>query len=164
MSIDTSKLVKLLRMLTSSHDGEVLAAVARINGMVAGAGVDWADLVRESEAGLTEEQVRRVYEEGLAEGVEIGKRRAQPSSGRLWQDANGASAPAKEAGAKSFDVLEDVMEAAKQYDGQLTAFELDFCESMRSRISVYGARTFVSPKQWAVIERMKDRFQSKGWL
>lgn len=43
--MNTDLLVKLMRMTTSSHDGEVLAAIRRANAMLAAEKKDWGDVL-----------------------------------------------------------------------------------------------------------------------
>ena len=82
MSIDPGteeKLAKLIRMLSSSNDGEVMAAVRAIQKTLNGAGADIHDLAARVKGGgkLSEAEMRKIYEAG----VEAGKNDAAVDKG-----------------------------------------------------------------------------------
>lgn len=48
--MDTSRLVKLLRLSSSDQDGEALSAIRKANALLRTAGIDWADILVTSSA------------------------------------------------------------------------------------------------------------------
>jgi uncharacterized membrane protein YebE (DUF533 family) len=153
------KLAKLLRMTTSSHDGEVLAAVNRINALVTANAIDWdAVFANGNGAALTEKQMSRIYIEGYERGLRDGQQKARPE--RDWTPAGSA-----EAGQDNHR-LEIILEAAAaaEADGLLSEWEVDFTGSMRERIRTYGSRTYVSERQWKSIDRLEAKLRIHGYM
>src|SRR6516164_3252906 len=71
MNIDpvADKLGKLLRMLSSSRDGEVIAAARAILRTLEGAGADIHELARRVENGkLSKADMQRIYDAAYADG------------------------------------------------------------------------------------------------
>jgi hypothetical protein len=68
--MDKDKLVKLLRMTTSSQDGEALNAIRMANAMLKAAGLDWDRLVNSAPASPASDsvpwQTARPYRGGFA--------------------------------------------------------------------------------------------------
>jgi hypothetical protein len=79
------KVGKLLRLLTSDHDGEVVAAARKLNRALEQAGLDMHDLADglangERSSGLPDEaEVRKIYQRGYLDG-----RRAEQEQ-QVWQ-------------------------------------------------------------------------------
>lgn len=43
--MDRDKFIKVLKMTTSSHEGEALAAIRKVNDMISAANLQWDDLI-----------------------------------------------------------------------------------------------------------------------
>lgn len=157
-----AKLVKLLRMLTSSHDGEVLAAANRINGLLVANDLDWEQLLSGASVELTREQMERIYKAGYQKGLDDAAK-AQPPSTDDWAPAG--TARAAEVGRQFNDVCA-ILEAAGRagLQGLLSDFEKSFSISMAERIHDWGQRAFISEKQWAVLNRLRSKLQREGFL
>jgi hypothetical protein len=156
-----ARAAKLLRMLTSSHDGEVLAAANRLNALVISHGVDWdAALGGNDGPTLSQEQMQRLYDEGYNRGFVDGQQQAKPA--RDWTPTGGTSA---EVGS-DYVRLKLILAAAKEADEAdlLNDFEIEFYTSMRGRLSRYGQSTFVSEKQWAVLDRLHQKLDRYGFI
>lgn len=65
-----SKLAKLLRMLRSNYDGEVIAAAGKITGMAAAHDIDWDAVLTPATVDLTREQMEQLYNAGYQRGIE----------------------------------------------------------------------------------------------
>jgi hypothetical protein len=85
MSIEpvAEKLEKLLRMLSSPREGEVVAAVQAIMRTLKGAGADIHELAACVKGGkLSEADMRRIYDAAFADG----RRAAERDKPDVWQD------------------------------------------------------------------------------
>lgn len=134
-------------MMTSSHDGEVLAAVARVNAILAASGETWEDLLSgASGPDLTQEQLQRVYDEGYKRGRAVGKQHAEHQQG--WRG--------------TYKDLLEIVEAAEMAD--LNPFERQFSNDMFYRVSCYGKKIFVTDKQWAVLFRLREKLADQGLI
>lgn len=121
------KVARLLRMLTSSAEGEVLSAVHALLHVLAGAGLDIHALVERIEKSLSPSKIQKIrdaaYAEGLAAGVEQGRRSAglaQPMgifAGGLDSGLNGYS-------------LQDIARHCARNAHRLNARERGFVESV----------------------------------
>jgi hypothetical protein len=159
--IPTDKIAKLLRMLTSSHDGEVLAAANRLNAIVAANDIDWDQVLANGDGtALTERQMSRIYDEAFERGFREGRQQVRPE--RDWTPADNTSA---EAGQDSHR-LEVILEAAFRAvdDGMLSQWEAEFTGSMRERVRKWGSRVFVSEKQWKSVDRLEEKLTSQGYF
>lgn len=54
------------------------------------------------------------------------------------------------------EYLKDVMDAARG-SGKISEWEEGFMASTEERIEKYGQNTHMSPKQWAVIEKIAEK-------
>jgi hypothetical protein len=155
------RVAKLLRMLTSSHDGEVLAAANRLNAVVAANHIDWdAALTNGNGAALTEEQMSRIYSEGYERGRRDGQQKVRPE--RDWTPAGNTSAEAGQDSHRLEMILETA--ASAEADGLLSTWEVDCAGSMRERFRTYGSRIFVSEKQWNSIDRLEEKLTRHGYF
>lgn len=156
-----AKLAKLLRMLTSSHDGEVLAVANRLNGIVAGYDIDWdAALAGGGGADLTKAQLQKVYDAGYQRGLQEGAVKPREDD---W--ASAGTPRTEEVGGQIEDVRAIIGAAVKaNSDGKLSDFERSFSKSMAERMDDWGRRAFVSEKQWGVLRRLKNKLEREGYL
>ncbi len=157
-----TRLAKLLRMLTSSHHGEILAAVGKINGLIAAYEVDWDDLFAKAGIDLTKEQMQRLYDAGYQKGLEDAAKAAPPSADD-WAAAG--TSRTDEVGHNHANVCA-ILEAAGRANlkNRLSDFERSFSISMAERLEDWGTRAFVSEKQWAVLDRLRTKLQREGFL
>jgi len=146
------RLMKLLSLTTSPHDPEALAAIRKINVIMDANDVSWEELLNGHE--LSRDEMQNIYDAGYAAGEgdhpkksELFKK-AEPN----WQSTAGVG---RTIGDK-IDYLKDVLLASKHCS--LTAFESEFCKSMIARVARYGNSSYVTEKQWAVIDRMNEKF------
>jgi hypothetical protein len=141
------RLAKLLRMVCDRGvDGETLAAASRLSAIVAAYGVDW-DLALNG-GGPTRDQMQEVYDSGYERGLADGRAEVQPE----W-----APVPA----ANSTEHLQIILKAATNdaATGVLTSWEADFSASVRDRLFRYGRRLRVTPKMWAVLDRIETKLR-----
>lgn len=68
--------------------------------------------------------------------------------------------PHEEDVGEQLDYVQELLQDADASEG-LSEWEITFCDSLRDRIQQYGARTRISPKQWAVMERIEQKLY--GW-
>ena len=54
------------------------------------------------------------------------------------------------------DYVQELLQDADASEG-LSEWEISFCDSLRDRVEQYGARTRISLKQWAVLERIEEK-------
>ena len=83
-----SKLGKLIRMLSSSQDGEVLGAARAIVRTLANAGLDVHALaagIGANDKKFSEEEAREIYQHGVAEGRRVAE---QEQSGPFFRNVN----------------------------------------------------------------------------
>jgi uncharacterized protein (UPF0335 family) len=96
-----------------------------------------------------ERELMELYESYL-EGMEAGPKRG-PAGGPAQGSLDFGNHD--EIG-EDFGRVEEIVEAALARS--LSAFERDFCEQMRENLTQYGSHTWVSPKQWEVLERLEE--------
>ena len=109
----TQKLEKLVRLLSSDKDHEVLAAARAIQRTLSGAGSDIHELADRIKGGkLSESEMQRIYDAGVQEG----------------KDAAAAAAGFKNTEGPSW--LEMAEYCAGHDDGRLSAKERGFVEDM----------------------------------
>jgi hypothetical protein len=158
------KLAKCLRLLTSPHDGEVLAAASRINALVVAHDIDWSNTLANGAGGpvLTEEQMSAIYQAAYTRGLADGQQQA----GVGPQPAPNASSHVGSDLAR----IERILAAARVAEergilGSLGRVDLaDFTQSLRDRIQSWGPRTYVSEKQRAVIDRLEERLRRQDLI
>jgi hypothetical protein len=158
------RLAKLLRLACSTGpDGEKLAAVNRIAALVAAHDLDWDQILAANGAQpLAQDQLQKVYDAGYERGDSFGYQRgfAQGQRAAHPQPPDWASVPPQ---THSYEYLEPVITAARSAPFILNDFETQFVESLHGRIRKYGPRTFVSPKQWAVLDRLAQKLERYGY-
>jgi hypothetical protein len=155
------RLAGCLRLLTSNHDGEVLAAASRINGLVSGYGLDWDQLI----GGLSETNMQRLFDAGYQAGLEAAREEAkpEPAAGRDWSFVGGSGSPTA---GQNITRIRKILEAAATAEqaALLDEFETAFTTSMRERVTRYGGSAFISAKQWTVLNRLEDKFKQCGFI
>lgn len=152
------RLAKCLRMLTSSYEGEIISAAARINGIVQANDLDWDAILNGGGRDLTREQMTQIYNTAYARGLEEGAKASKANSAD-WAPAGRARAD--EVGER-IDEVEEILNTVDRVGG--SKFEVEFCESMRDRLESWGPRCFVSEKQWGVLDRIRNRLQAQGHI
>jgi hypothetical protein len=153
------KLAKCLRLLTSPHDGEVLAAASRINAITLAAQIDWDRVLGNGSAGpaLSEEQMSSIYAAAYTRGLADGQQQASAGP----QPATNTSSHVGSDLAR----IERILAAARVAEergilGSLGRVDLvDFTQSLRDRIQSWEPRTYVSEKQRLVIDRLEERLR-----
>ena len=156
------RLAKLLRMICDrSMDGETLAAAGRLSAIAAAHDVCWdRALANGNGPALTEEQMRRIYDEGYQRGHADGQQQARPE--RDWTPAAGTSAHAGTDAPR----IQAIIQASGPAIGisLLSEWEITFLTDIAARFRKYGARTYVSAKQWAVLDRIEAMMRQVGIL
>jgi hypothetical protein len=167
MSSPIEQMVKLLSLLSSDFDHEVLAAARKANMLLVNQDWTWPALLSAGSASaLTEEQLQRVFSAGLAKGEASGYQRAMNDV-----EALGGMTP-KAAAAKPVEIgdeivwLTRILEAAAKAEaaGHLNSWEADFVASRRSAVAQYGRTTFVSPRQRDSLNRLEHSLRRRGYL
>jgi hypothetical protein len=158
------QLVKLLGLLGSSFDGEVLNAARKAEALRLSLDSTWEQLLANgSTSTLTEEQMARIYAAEMQKGEALGYQRGMA-------DAQGMAPPQQTR--VSIEVADDiawierVLAAAEQAetDGYLDEFEVDFSASMRAKVSRFGRATYVSQKQFDALRRLESSLRRRGYL
>ena len=157
-----ARLAKLLRMLTSDHEGEVLNAAAKVVGIVNAHDIDWDEALGGRGDGLSRGDMQRIYDEGYRRGAADAAVSAS-SSPRDDDWAKAGTARSDEIG----DHLEGIrhlltLAADAEGAGKLSPFEKEFCDNMRGRFASWGRRTFVSEKQRDVLARLAAKLERMG--
>lgn len=154
------KLGKLLRMLRSNHDGEVLAAASRINALAVAHDLDWDRMLTAATTDLTREQMTEIYQAGYQRGLEEG---AQASRGSDWGNAG---VPRTDEVGGRIDEVRTILNAAGRaaVDNKLSQFEIDFSISMLERLDDWSDQTFISERQWGVLNRMRNKLTREGYM
>jgi hypothetical protein len=135
----SDRIAKLLRLaLSNGLDGERLAAIGRLSALAAAHDIDWDEAFASNGNGsaLSQEDMQRIYAAGYERAMQDAA--ASKPSADDWAPAGRARAT--EVGSR-LEEVEQILEAAKRYqnDGLLDQWFSDFSESMRARISRYGA-------------------------
>jgi hypothetical protein len=164
MAAEVDQLAKLLGMLGSDFDGEVLVAARKAHALVINNDWTWPQLLANGGGlALTQEQIGRVYAAGLQKGEIVGYQRGMADAQVL------GAPPAKGASIEVADDLawlERILAAAEQAGskGHLDQFETDFSQSMRAKVSRFGRGTFVSQRQFDSLKRLEKSLHRRGHL
>ena len=138
---DVTKLVKLLGMMGSTHDGEVRNAAKLAQRLVAGLGLTW-EQVFAGNGGYSEEKVAQLVKDSYDYGFEKGREQALNDRIRVPQKIG------EQLGSWRYftrTLLDD-------YRPRLTPWELDFCEGFLDR-----GWPCPTPKQQAVFEKIANK-------
>lgn len=137
MSLDAQRLGRILEMLGSSHDGEVVAAARAAERLIKAAGITWTDLAQR----LAEE--RRASEPRPAP-------EARPHTARTYQ-RKPTTPPKKKAtahrGVKGVELVAYLMHPSSQ--ARITHWEKNFILSLKSQGERNGGS--YSEDQWRVL-------------
>jgi hypothetical protein len=164
MAAPVDQLIKLLNMFSSEYDGEVLNAARMAHAKLVAEDWSWEGLFANGSAmALSEEQVQRIYAAGVARGEAQGYQRAMA-------DAQSLAPP--QARPQSIEVADDiewispVLDAAEKAEtaGHLDAFEIDFSQSMRDKLSRFGRGTYLSQRQFDSLKRLEHSLRRRGYL
>jgi hypothetical protein len=158
----TKKLNKVLALLVSPYDGERLAAAARFAAILEAHDIHPSQVLDANggSQALTENQMRRIFEEGYQRGHADGVQQARPA--RDWTPADDTKAEVG-ADAERLKVVLDA--AAKSRDDELLSeWEVQFSNDMRERFERFGARMYVSEKQWAALDRLEAKLRRQDYL
>ena len=120
MSIEpvAEKLEKLLRMLSSPREGEVVAAVQAIMRTLKGAGADIHELAACVKGGkLSETDMQRIYDAAFADGRRAAERDKPAAARDMWRDVEP-------------NWQEIATECRDRGDGRLTQREHEFVNDM----------------------------------
>jgi hypothetical protein len=130
MAVDAARLARLLAMLGSEHDGEVLNAARLAQRAVVSAGATWEEVLNGQgyPKAFVDEVARAAYRDGLAEGKAL----ASPKPKR-----------------KTFAGYAALL--LKKYPAALTEWEVQFCESWTQK------RCRPSDKQFSVFDRLASK-------
>lgn len=152
------KLTKIMMMTSSDQEGQVLAALNRANAILTAEGASWYDVLGTDGAGITQEQMERLYNEGYKRGYEEGQlfeRGQRPrASWKDWQDL----------GQSTFDLEKALKrcEHALNYGFcDFSDFEEEFIASFRDRFALYE-EVRISPRQQAVWNKIVRKLDREG--
>jgi hypothetical protein len=131
--IDRGRLVKLLGMLGSDHEGERVNAGMLADRLVRDAGITWAEIVNGSDIAI--QAVRRLLAENDELRAELAQLRAVAiiPSAQPWRDADDA---------------DDAIEALLLWRAHLNEWEQGFLSSLLRR------RRRLTEKQYAALARI----------
>jgi hypothetical protein len=164
MAAPVDQLIKLLGMLGSTFDAEVLVAARKAHALLVASDWTWPQLLANGSASaLTEEQIAKIYATGMQRGEVVGYQRGMA-------DAQAMGTPPPKCA--SIEVADDlawltrILDAADQAgsNGHLDQFETDFSSSMRAKVSRFGRGTFVSQRQFDSLKRLEKSLQRRGYL
>lgn len=128
------RLIQLLGMLGSEHDGEVLNAARLAQRELGAMGVTWAEVINGG-AGYAQEAANAGYDRGFREGLTRGKREAEEAA-RLKRPPNWQT-----------------FALTLLHEYRLTEWEIGFCENFVER-----GWASPTPKQHGVFERIASKF------
>jgi hypothetical protein len=157
------RLAKLLRLACceTAPDGERQAAIGRLSAIAAANDVDW-DLAFANGNGvaLDQEAASRIYWEGHARGCTETEQRLRPV--RDWSPVEGTKG---EIGPDTERLAVIMKAAAESRDaGLLSDWEVTFSNNMRERLERFGARMYVSAKQWECLDRLEAKLRRQDFL
>src|SRR5262249_29758932 len=131
MTLDRTKLIKVLGMLGSAHDGEALAAARRAQELIRAAGMTWAQAFGDSSHDTDFQKLVRMNRQLAAERSELLEE---------VERLRGSGAPESDEWIEPETTREKV-DLALQRDRHLTDWERDFLTTLT------GWRGALTPKQ-----------------
>ena len=156
--MDMDKLLKILGMTGSSHDGEALVALRMAQKLMAAHGKTWKDLVgapkqQQGGAGAGWDPFAHAYEKAQREAQ---RQREREEHARARENAHARQQARRQEGEQDDAALKRyVIDMAAQHPGWTTDWEKDFLESFRFRPDEWG----MTDKQRAIFIRLRDRFR-----
>jgi hypothetical protein len=163
MAADIDQLAKLLGMLGSNFDGEILVAAKKAHALLIANDWTWPQLLANGSASsLTEEQMARIFAAGMQKGEALGYQRGMADAQAVAPQPKGASITV----ADDLGWITKVLEAASvaEADQKLDSFEIDFTASMRAKISRFGRSTYISQKMFDRLKRLEKSLRRRGYL
>jgi hypothetical protein len=164
MSSPLDQLIKVLGMLGSHHDGEVLSAGRRAHNMLISNDWTWPQLFANGAAAtLSEQQIQRVYEEGIRRGEAAGYQRGLADAQALTP-AQGK--PVSIEIEDDIDWLEKLLTAAVTAEkaGHLTQWEVEFTDDRRGQLARFGRKTRITQRQHDSLRRLEKGLMRRGYL
>jgi hypothetical protein len=157
-----ARLAKLLTLATRpGTEGEGSAAFGRVVALAVAHDVDWTTaLAGGNGSALKHEEMTPIYNAGREQGLREAAN-ARPQA----DDWAAAGQPRTHEAGRRLEELEEILEAAERSAdaGLLNDFETEFAQSMRDRVGTYRGRLWVTPKQWAVLDRLKTKLARQNF-
>lgn len=135
------RLIQLLGMMGSTHDGEALTAARMAQRLLTQLGLTWEEAMG---AGLSEEQAKYACELAFRDGYEKGRAAGVAEGNRAVQAYQAARA------ARTWTMV--ARELLNDHDDELNEWETEFCEGFIDR-----GWASPTPKQRAVFERIANK-------
>jgi len=143
-------------------DGEVLAAVHKIQSLMVSNDWQWEQLLANGSAtAFSQEQLQKVYTAGIERGEALGYQRGL-ADGQMTSGPRPPSIQMNDDVAWATKVLEAAAQA--ETDEQLDEFETDFSQSMRAKLTRFDRATYVSQKQFDALKRLEKSLSRRGYL
>lgn len=144
--LDLQKLRRIIGMVGSAHDGEVVNAFRQADRLIRTAGMTWLDFVLavEREAVATE-GAAVLLDELTAVKAELDQLRTTGSAVALWQDVGAKVNDARRAAEWALDV----------YRRRLVWLSPDFEVAFLTRCTTWTGR--LTPKMQPIFQRLMDR-------
>lgn len=160
--MDMDKLIKILGMTGSSHDGEALVALRMAQKLMAAHGKTWKDLIGKPQAqqqgwtgGAGWDPFAHAREKAQREAQ---RQREREEYARARENAHAREQARQQEGEREQDdaaLKRYVIAMAAQHPHLTTDWEKDFLESFKIRPDEWG----MTDKQRAIFVRMHDRFR-----
>jgi hypothetical protein len=163
MPTPLEQLPKLLRMLESPNDHEVVVAARKIHAAMISNGWNWDQLLANgSGLSLTEDQMHKIFAAGVRQGEVQGYQRGMADAQAMPTTPKGPSVEI----ADDLSWVGPVLDASEKAgpNGHLDAFETDFSDSMRAKIQRFGKNTYLSQKQFDSLKRLEKSLRRRGYL
>jgi hypothetical protein len=141
------RMVAIIKMLSSTSDGEVVNAARSLGRMLEAAGLDWNDLGD--------------YLARWPGMKEPDKPQPQPEKPRTQTYSGGAQQPGWKRRSEQYHVdvelVGEQVTALSQYTRVMRRADRDFIESLEAKLDMYGERTFVSEAQAKWVNDLYER-------
>ena len=112
---------------------------------------------------LSEEQVQKIFSAGMQRGESVGYQKAMADAQSL---APAHPKPASIQIGEDEEWISKILAAAAEAEaaGHLDAFETDFTNSMREKLTRFGRATFCSQRQFESLKRLEKSLRRRGYL
>ena len=153
--MDMEKLIKILGMTGSAHDGEALAALRMAQKLMAANGKTWKDLIGAPRAQQPGWDPFAHASENAARAAarEAERARAREEMRRAAEELNKRSKPPDD----DFNLKLNCLHILDKRPDILTEWETEFLESFRDRPDYWS----ITEKQRAVFERILARYRKQ---